>query len=584
MKIITNERGYSLVVTMVVFLLFTVLAVSAITVSLSGVTRNLTAEDHVQASELADKGIQYITNQIQHDLEAELGVNGITRSAFITKLDTILNRYKDKVNRLKNSGVTGEYEVYIQKIENTVDENGQVNPLKKKVTFVSKGIVDGKEKEIISEVEIGAQSVLEALKYALGANKTCISNNCIPGEGNLFLHGGVTIKGDLKVDGNLITTNRGYAYLRGEQWIGSVYPSVSPTKNGEKAHLVLGGDVYTFDHRPSYQQHITSSNFYSGYIKKTNRLQDVFYSNEAPVIVTRNPLREDIPISEQKSVFYYDHNTPNISVISGLDIINIMKPNEKVYASYRLCYWWYCLEKYDGNYKFFGNNTFKSFATAGSLTIRNLNNWGFAETKFLEGAYIAGDLTIGNEINSYDSNRYDKIKVDGPIFVDGDVLIKGADAEFNSIMYVDGDVTIEYSRINGLGESGSLIIFSTGDIRIRNNSVNQDQPSNIKGFFYSEKALEMFGVGSNIRIEGGLSAKRIVLNAIRGRARDSYFSGAQQITSNDYFEGAHNQIGKDSRLQIIYDPDIINTYADIKSREPVIKQLDPPKLVNRSVE
>lgn len=174
--------------------------------------------------------------------------------------------------------------------------------------------------------------------------------------------------------------------------------------------------------------------------------------------------------------------------------------------------------------------------------------------------------------------------MDGPIFVNGDLTIRGADAEFNSIMYVMRDVTIEYSRINGLGQNGSLIIFANGNINIRNNSVNQDEPSNIKGFFYSEQALEMFGVGSNIRIEGGISARRIVLNAIRGRASNQNFSGAQKITNNDYFEGAQNQIGKLSRLQIIYDPEIINTYADIKSREPVIKNLDPPKIINRDIE
>jgi hypothetical protein len=168
--------------------------------------------------------------------------------------------------------------------------------------------------------------------------------------------------------------------------------------------------------------------------------------------------------------------------------------------------------------------------------------------------------------------------------VDGDVTIKGADAQFNSMMYVDGDVKIEYSRINGLnknGREGSLIIFANGKIDIQNNSVYQDEPSRIKGFFYSEKELEMYGVGSNIRIEGGISARKIVLNAIRGRARDTKFENAQRYW-NDYYEGVEGQRTRPSRLQIVYDPEIINTYSDIKSQEPVITDVDYPILRDRN--
>jgi len=585
MKILMNEKGYSLILTMLIFLLFTVLSVSVLTVALSGVKRNQTSEDYVQARELANKGIEHITNQIQSDLKNELGEEGITRSEFITKLNTILNRYKDVINSVHNTGATGEYRVYIRNIENVI-ENGEENPLKKKITFLSRGFVDGKEKTVISEVEIGAQSVLETLHYALGANKLCKTPNaCIPGEGNMFLHGGVSITGDMKVDGNLIITNRGYAYLSGEKWIASVYPSILPTQGKANANLLLGGNIFTFNHTPPYEQHITTSNFGSSYTKLTDRIDDAFYNRQAPVIVKRQPIRDDIQIPAQKSVFYYKHNSPGVTIIKANNriISNQNRPNDKVYASHDECFFIWCNEKYDGDYTFTGNNLFKSFATAGSLTIRNSDNQ-FKQTTFKEGAYIEKNLTIGNGSNSYNPNNYDKIRVDGPIFVNGDLTIKGADAEFNSIMYVMGDVTIEYSRINGLGQNGSLIIFANGNINIRNNSVNQDEPSNIKGFFYSEQALEMFGVGSNIRIEGGISARRIVLNAIRGRASNRYFEGAQRITNNDYFEGAQNQIGKLSRLQIIYDPEIINTYADIKSREPVIKNLDPPKIINRDIE
>lgn len=583
-----NEKGYSLVLTLMVILLFTILAISLMTATLGGAKRNQVRETSIQATELANKGVEYIAARINNDLENALGQNGLSKTEFIKLLDDTLNKYKTIIN---STEATGKYKVYIADIQNTVDNNGNINPLRKKVTFLSTGIVNGTEKQIRSEIEIGAQSVLEALKYSVGANK-CTDGNCdkLEGEGNLFLHGGVTIKGDIKVDGNIITTDRGYAYLGGkEQWIDSLYPSMLPSSGETNSHLVLGGKVYTFSNNPNYNRHI-SSLIGGNYSDNTNNISAAFNTGQAPAIVKRQIISDNISIADKKSVFFFDKNSgvKYIETTSGLWGLGGVKdfdtdnnyPNDNVYPRLKNCII-FCSYSYDDNYTFTKNNYFKSFATEGSLTIRSSTK-EFMKTKFENGAYIEKSLTIGNGSNSYDPGTYDKIQIDGPIFVNGDVTIKGANAQFNSIMYVMGDVTIENSQLNGINGTGSLIIFAKGNINIRNNSVNQDEPSNIKGFFYSEKALEMFGVGSNIRIEGGLSARRIVLNAIRGRASNTRFSGAQQITGTDYFEGKANQVNKNSRLQIIYDSYIMNTYADIKSREPIIKSIDPPRLVNRS--
>src|SRR5699024_10849039 len=94
----------------------------------------------------------------------------------------------------------------------------------------------------------------------------------------------------------------------------------------------------------------------------------------------------------------------------------------------------------------------------------------------------------------------------------------------NLTIYTTGNVTIRYPTIEGKeyldGREGSLIMFSEGKINIANNSLYLDEPSELKGFFYSEQALEMFGVGINIKIHGGIAARRITLNAIRGNYRN----------------------------------------------------------------
>ncbi|WP_368993293.1 hypothetical protein NSQ45_12525 [Caldifermentibacillus hisashii] len=586
MQQIRNQNGYSLLLTIFVFVLFTVLTMTLLTATLTGAKRNQISEDNVQATELATMGIDHLSNKINEELKEVLGEEGLTQSAFNIQLDAILNQYLNKEINV-DTGNTGTYKVKVTAVS-PVDKY----PLKRNVTIESKGIVDGKVKKLTSIVQFGAQSTLETLKYTVGSyiSDKCSKNKnrCIPGEGNTFLHGGVSIKGDFKVDGNLITTNRGYAKLGGEeQWISSLYPSALPADGQKYSHIVLGGKIYTFTNKPGYQNHI---NYLAGgnYTNKTNNITDAFNQGEVPLIVERQPVRDDIKIEEMRSTFTISKNE---AVKLDLDNLTNTKdlnyPDKKVYASYKSCerIWWdyVCTQKYDGNYIFYGNNTFGNFQTDGSLTLRNSSS-SFKKTVFTNGAYINGNLTVGNNnLHSYDSTKYEKIQLDGPVFVNGDVHIAGVNGEFNTIMYVNGNVTIEYSVINGLNKIGSLIIFARGNIDIRNNSVNQDTPSNIKGFFYSEKELEMFGVGSNIRIEGGISAKRIELNAIRGRASDTKFEGSQEV-SNKYFEASSNQVNKTSRLQIIYDPNIMNTYADLKSREPMVISVDPPQITERKLE
>lgn len=615
MRLTNNEKGYSLLLTMFVFILFTVLAMALLTATLTGSKRNQTSEHNIQAQELAMMGIDHLTNQINKDLKKGLGENGLTQDQFKSILETTLNKYKSGV--AINTGETGSYEAKITNIDSVKD-----NPLKKRATIVSTGIADGRKKSTTTKVVFGAQSTLDTLKYTVGAyksdelSKKCNTNSkyCVRGEGNLFLHGGVSIKGDFKVDGNIITTDRGYAYLGGQQWIPSVLPTASPVEGQKASHIVLKGNVYTFDHNPDYDKHIETTNFNQGttvkdwvctgpwfwpkckyvekttdskYVNTTGDLSKAFFGT-IPVITQREPVRDDIKIEEMRSTFTISKNE---AVKLDLDNLTNTKdlnyPDKKVYASYKSCErirWDYaCTQKYNGDYIFYGNNTFGNFQTDGSLTLRNSSS-SFKKTVFTNGAYINGNLTVGNNnLHSYDSTKYEKIQLDGPVFVNGDVHIAGVNGEFNTIMYVNGNVTIEYSVINGLNKTGSLIIFARGNIDIRNNSVNQDTPSNIKGFFYSEKELEMFGVGSNIRIEGGISAKRIVLNAIRGRASDTKFEGSQEV-SNKYFEASSNQVNKTSRLQIIYDPNIMNTYADLKSREPMVISVDPPQITERKLE
>ncbi|MBO1915453.1 hypothetical protein J4G37_62810, partial [Microvirga sp. 3-52] len=94
-------------------------------------------------------------------------------------------------------------------------------------------------------------------------------------------------------------------------------------------------------------------------------------------------------------------------------------------------------------------------------------------------------LSIGN--GKENVNEFADISLEGTMFVNGDVTIKGAALKSNVLMYVNGNVDIQYSTMNGKslsnGKTGTFIIFAKGNVKISNNSINQDAPSLIKGFF-----------------------------------------------------------------------------------------------------
>ncbi|MCJ1908682.1 hypothetical protein [Planococcus ruber] len=598
MKYLKQQKGYALLVTLLILVVFSILGATLMMFTFNGGNKNEVREDITQSADLSQKGIDLMTTQINDDLTKYLGANGVPRTDFLFQLERVLDKYRcTATNSAATISTTGSYKVCIDSYVDSITEENEVNPLKKLVTFKSIGTSGKSNRELVSKIEIGAETAPEALRYAVGTNIDS-SDGFQPGEGNLLMHGGVDITGDVKVDGNIVTSSNGYAQLGGDRWIPSLAPSAIPLPGTDSSRLFLGKKAYFFTHSPTYSSHIALTNFTSnGYSEKSN-IDDLFRPGFAPDLVSREPVRSPIGITTQKANFEYSRTSAgaeNLDAGSSKTINGINKPSSKVFLSYtfseRVCvdgWWWFC-SKYDyvnyyddsGTFTFKGTNKFKQVSTNGSATFLDTNS------TFESGMYVNGNLLIGNNSTSENVSNYSAITLDGPIYVNGNVTIKGADLLSNVLLYVNGSVTIEYSRINGKslssGKRGSLIILSKGNIKISNNSVNQDAPSYIKGFFYTEQDFEMFGVGSNIKIDGGISARKIVLNAIRGRAKDTFFTGSYQIPNRaDYFENVNGQQTRDSRLQVIYDSEIISTYSDLKQQEPVIYKVDPPLEKDRS--
>jgi len=589
MKVLKNETGYSLFLTVIIVLLFSILSMTLLSFTISGAKRSEIRENSTQATELADKGLQHIIQQLDNDLLDALGKHGLSKNEFQMRLQQILNTYfctNESVSPLTPNTETGQYNVCIKHMEPTIDSNGNLNELKQLATVKSIGEVDGITKEIHSKIEVGSGSVPEVLKYAVGSNIR--SNNPKNGEGNLLLHGGVDIFGDVRVDGHLVSYEKGTGAYK---WIDSIQPRMYEIIPGVQPRIVVGKNMYKLKNNPyntgnerTHANYLNNDNFNLNRYQLSTNPADLFDPGYVPVAVKREPRKENIEIREHKSNFFYDHNS-NVTLVnlsSNRQFNNFTSTSHKLVPFIERCgIFTGCTKKYDEQIVFWNTNTFKSLALGGSGHFRAGTH------TFSDGLYVNGRLNIGNLSQTDNENARDNITIDGTMYVDGKLTIQGANLTSNAMIYVDGDVEIRYSSIKGKqlpdGDIGTLIIFATGNIYLANNSVHKDDPTHIRGYFYSEKNIETYGVGSNIHIDGGIAGNRVVLNAIRGKVIPENGRHTRNVSGVGIVETIERQRNAGSRLTIKYDPDLIENFLKLNPPEPVINNIDPIEVIERKI-
>jgi hypothetical protein len=144
---------------------------------------------------------------------------------------------------------------------------------------------------------------------------------------------------------------------------------------------------------------------------------------------------------------------------------------------------------------------------------------------------VNGDLFLGNSVNT-------STKVRGNIIVLGDLTISG-DIQLDSTIYVLGRTFIYTANIAGWNDK-EVVLLSKGPLEIarinefendfKNNPEKFEEP-NLKGYFYTDSNAVLYAVGSYINIQGGLFARGneseytpdsdvsgLVINAYRGAA------------------------------------------------------------------
>lgn len=537
-----NESGYALLLALTILVIFSILGTSLLMLTMNGIKKNENRQNTNLALDLSEKGNNYLTSELQLTLEKliENSSPKPSKLQFKDKLDSLVNSSKyscpNTINfkseqdiKNTNSGIIvpsdfGYTLTCIAKIEKVSNEEKDI--LRKKLTLWSFGFVNGKLKKTTSEIIIGTDAIPDQLRYAVSTNDG----------GNLFLHGGVQVKGDIKTDGNLIFMNHA-TWFDGRNYIlqPSVYPTLLKDDKSISAKIIT-----TKDDAKIYQAKPKNFSSYNGHIEGRFLNNSYYYHSYQP--------NEPSVTKELNNNVFFQSDPISI----------IQKPLNKDDFS---------VEKEFNNYPknaYFSNdipqNTYKQ------------NNY-----------YITGISCYKNNSCYYDVNRPVQINIskesyynssrllNGIFYINGNVSIQNVNLFSDAVLYVKGNVKIRDSTLNGITDDSTLFIFSTGSIDISNISVDKDTPSKIKGFFYSQDNLIMYGVGSNIHISGGLSAKRIILTAVRGSS------------TNYKYDSSTVQEGKQSRLQITYDEKLIEQFGSFKrdKEEEYITSINPPEILKR---
>lgn len=137
-QLIKSEKGYTLLLAVVVVLIFSILGLSLITITTNGILRNETREEGIQSKDLADKGIDYLVESIQTQLQSYINTGNIGKTEFKKRLMEILtsSNLSCATGGIVIPGDIGETKVCIDGIIDSISVGSQIIAIKIHVIFL----------------------------------------------------------------------------------------------------------------------------------------------------------------------------------------------------------------------------------------------------------------------------------------------------------------------------------------------------------------------------------------------------------------------------------------------------------------
>jgi hypothetical protein len=523
-----NEKGYSLVVTMLIITIFSLLGLTVLSAAIYQARFTEVRVEDIESLHEATQAIEETIAEMKaaiDDPRFELSAPGNLDMQLNTLIPALQHRYGVDIQ-----DVTADYHIDRAKLFT-------------RVYLISKP--HGSKTVSRRVILTNAPSFL---KYAIGSTK------------DVILNGGAYIDGNIYAGENAYITNvANYIDDSKKHMEQTSFPTTSKT-----SVLFVNGDYYSCNHengaRACYQ--IANNTFKRLMANYSNDMQ---FQSQAPSIQKEH--EEFIDVDFEWTVKDKLLNAAGMETFSqeyeayidkSIDLLlNELQDRFAVFDSVSSL-----RENIDSTSQSIILESETSplfFLDSGKLDLQN---------KWL---IVNGDLFLGNSVNT-------PTKVRGNIIVLGNLTISG-DIELDSTIYVLQRTLIYNANIAGWNNK-EVVLLSKGPLEIaRINEFENDfkEEPNLKGYFYTDSNATVYAVGSYINIQGGLFARGdtsskapdadvsgLVINAYRGRVKQEPPENYLSFTRND------DDI-EQSRLVIRHDPRV---FIDRGEGLPFVKKLN----------
>ncbi|MFD1991825.1 hypothetical protein ACFSGI_17780 [Paenibacillus nicotianae] len=569
-----QEQGSALVMVMFVVLILTVLGLAVLSATVGGAKRTETRENDVQSLHLAQKSLDETVAYITAQLDQKRNIDPVSLDTDILNItQQIQNQINTNIKTstdLQASGA-GPSQARLTSIVYKGPEKGATSQLTRyALTLTAQANVNGVIRTLVQEVNI--DTFPEFLSYALGS------------EHNLILNGAPNIIGNIYA-GNSLLTSRTARYT---------YKATSHTQSTQYPHL--NGDAYVQSLDAIQEEKVsnqytpinmdaTLANDSLGRVLGIS-LEQVNIKNKKKFVQVNIDQTFIDKIAEAVSVNRNDIQTMYNS--SGQNPAQLMTDVAKRYGIKQLTLptkpatpvrpavgapsteW----DQYNAavaamqSYEDQMAKLKVTLATLDQSVVFNgdleLDGVTFNQLNYAQKAgkwfLLNGSLTIDNYQQS-------SINIRANMLIAGNVTIQG-EADLDATIYVmkapsnatDYTTVLQDATIKGLNGK-EVVLLSKGGILLNRIEAFSSTPTTIKGFFYTEAAADLYGVGSVFWLDGGFFAKGdLTVNAVVGDA----VGGASDIEVNP-----SSNVG--SRFRVTYNEGV---YADQQAGLPRIQQVN----------
>ncbi|MFS0780737.1 hypothetical protein [Bacillus sp. 1P06AnD] len=516
-----NENGSSLLTVLLMLLIFTVLGLVLLSVTIQGSKRTEYRETEIKETIVHMTSLKEAIAQIKKFVDE----HNEQLSAKTTE-DKVLGEFLKKMNE--------EYSDFYTITD--VSNQPQFN-----VGESQTRVLLARSKKDAFEQLVYITAMPSFMKYAVGS------------QSDLYINGAASIDGDIYARNKLfVSREANYMYSGEKLSVATGTPSLSAEST-----------IYLEDNGSSHYRHCTSGCYQvnektelpfllqASHWQDKNKAIQAFSPDKTPV-VNKDPF-VDLKLEQS----FLDKLSQAGADISGLtedsskeEIID--KLNEETSSHLiKINSFSEIAKKGPGNYFYNGyEKEVDTYIDTDSLDIGK-DHW----------LIINGNAHFSNEMT-----------INGNILVTGDVFFEGS-LTIDSVMYSLGKASFTNTNIinpptmDQSQPTGFILMAKEGlQLAIYDKFASSSKNNTINGFLYTDSSADIYGVGSLVRVNGSIFAKKdLTLNAYRGEASENsnqiFFTPSSaesasrlKVKNNKrLFIGKSNALPKVSKFDVITD-------------------------------